>query len=63
MSVEVSRYDEVAQTLWILLNNQKQKIMIGVIYGPQKNMAPNNELKLLYKTIAEQTESKRKIIE
>ena len=56
ISVEVSRYDEVGQTLWILLNNQKQKIRIGAIYGPQENVTPNNELKLLYKTIAEQIE-------
>ena len=52
MSVEVSRYDEVGQTLWIPLNNQKEKIRIGVIYGPQGNMTSNNELKLIYKTIA-----------
>ena len=56
ISVEVSRYDEVGQTLWILLNNQKQKIRIGAIYGPQEKMTPNNELKLLYKTIAERIE-------
>ena len=54
ISIEVSRYDELCQTLWILLNNQKQKIRIGAISGPQENMTPNNELKLLYKTIAEQ---------
>ena len=56
ISVEVSRYDEVGQILWILLNNQKQKIRIGAIYGPQENVTPNNELKLLYKTIADQIE-------
>ena len=37
--------------------------MIGFIYGPQENMTPNNELKLLHKTIAGQIESKRKMIE
>ena len=42
ISVEVSRYDEVGQTLWVLLNSQWQKIRIGAIYGPQENMAPNN---------------------
>ena len=56
ISVEVSRYDEVGQTLRILLNNLRQKIRIGVIYGPQENMTPNNELKLLCKTIAAQIE-------
>ena len=59
MSVEVSRYDEVGQTLWILLNNQKQKIRIGATYGPHKNVTPNNELKLLYKLIAKQIEIAR----
>ena len=54
ISVEVSRYDEVGQTLWILLNKQRQKIRIGVIYGPQENMTPNNELKL---SLAEQIET------
>ena len=56
ISVEVNRYDEVGQTLWILLNNQRQKIRTGAIYRPQKNMTSNNELKLLYKTISEQIE-------
>ena len=56
ISIEVSRYDEVGQTLWILLNNQKQKIRIGAIYRLQENMTPNNELKLLCKSIVEQIE-------
>ena len=56
VSVEVRRYDEMGQTLWILLNDQKRKIRIGAIYGPQENMTPNNKLKLLHKTIAEQIE-------
>ena len=54
ISVEVSSYDEAGQTLCILLNNQKQKIRIRAIYGPQENMIPNNKLKLLYKKMAEQ---------
>ena len=53
ISVEVSSYDEAGQTLCILLNNQKQKIRIRAIYGPQENMIPNNKLKLLYKKMAE----------
>ena len=55
ISVEVIRYDEVGQTLWILLKNQQQKIRVRTIYGPQENMITNNELKL-YKTIAGQIE-------
>ena len=49
ISVEVRRYDGVGQTLWILLNNQKQKIRNGAIYELQENLTPNNQLKLLYR--------------
>ena len=38
------------------LNNQKQKTSIVAICGPQENMTPNNYLKLLLNTIAEQVE-------
>ena len=51
--VELSK---TGQVLWILLNNQKWKIRTEASYGPQKNMAPSNELKLLHKSIAEQIE-------
>ena len=56
IAVEISRYDKVGQTLRILLNNLRQKIRIGIVYGPQENMTPNNELNLLCKTIAAQIE-------
>ena len=56
LSADVNRYDEVGQTLQILLKYQRWNIRIGVIYGPQENMKPNNELKSLSKTIAKQTE-------
>ena len=54
---EVSTFDKLGQTLWIVWNNQRHKIRIRVIYGSQENMTPNNEQKLLYKTIAEQIET------
>ena len=53
---EICRYDELGQTIWILIKNKTCKIMIGTIYGPQENMTTKNELKLLYKTITEQIE-------
>ena len=62
ISVDVSGYDEVGQTLLTLLNKQKRKIRIGAIYGPQENMTPNNEVKLLYKTITAQTEIEKEKI-
>ena len=44
----------MGQSLWILLTNTKKKIRIGVIYAPQENVTPNNELKLMYEDIREQ---------
>ena len=44
----------MGQSLWILLTNAKKKIRIGVIYAPQENVTPNNELKLMYEDIREQ---------
>ena len=46
--VEVNREEEIGQTLWVLLNNQKTQVSKGVIYGPQENVTPNSELKKLY---------------
>ena len=33
---------------------QRKKNRIGVIYAPQENVTPNNELKLMYEDIREQ---------
>ena len=52
--VEVNREDETGQTLWVLLINQKTKVRMGVIYGPQENVTPNSELKKLYESISDQ---------
>ena len=43
--VEVNREDKIVQILWALLSNQKKKKSEWVIYGPQENVTPNNELK------------------
>ena len=45
---EVNREKKIDQTLWVLLNNQKIQVRMGVIYGPQENVTPNSELKKLY---------------
>ena len=42
---------EVGQTLWILLNNQKKKIKVGVIYPSKESVTLNKELKKLYTSI------------
>ena len=54
--VEVNREEEISQTLWLILNNQKIQVRMGVIYGPQENVTPNSELKKLYESISDQVE-------
>ena len=54
--VEVNREEEIGQTLWVLLNNQKTQVRMGVIYGPQENVTPNSELKKLYESISDQAD-------
>ena len=41
--VEVTREEEIGQSLWVLLNNQKAQVRMEVIYGPQENVTPNRE--------------------
>ena len=53
---EVNREKKIDQTLWVLLNNQKIQVRMGVIYGPQENVTPNSELKKLYESISDQVE-------
>ena len=38
ITMQVAQKTEVGQTLWILLNNQKKKINVGVIYAPQEGV-------------------------
>ena len=52
--MQVKQKTEVGQTLWILLNNQKKKIKVGVIYAPQEGVTANKELKKLYTSITEE---------
>ena len=51
--MQVKQKTEVGQTLWILLNNQKKKIKVGLIHAPQ-GVTRNNELKKLYTSITEE---------
>ena len=49
---EVNREKKIDQTLWVLLNNQKIQVSMGVIYGPQENVTSNSELKKMYESIS-----------
>ena len=44
----------MGQRLWILVTNTKKKIRVGIIYAPQENVTPNNQLKIMYEDIREQ---------
>ena len=52
--LEVAQEKEIGQSLWILLDNNKSKIRIRVIYAPQENVTSNNELKIMYNNISKQ---------
>ena len=54
ISLELTQENKVGQSLWILVTNTKKKIRVGVIYAPQENVTPNNELKIMYEDIREQ---------
>ena len=52
--MQVKQETEVGQTLWILLNNKKNKLKVEVIYAPQEGVTPKKELKKLYTSITEE---------
>ena len=54
ISLELSQENMVGQSLWNLVANTKKKIRVGVIYAPQENVTPSNELKIMYEDIREQ---------
>ena len=66
ISLELIQENKVSKSLWTLVTNSKKKIAVGVIYAPQENVTPNNELKIMYEDIREQIkigkEEKQQII-
>ena len=55
VTLEVAQEKEIGQSLWILLDNKRRKVRIGVIYAPQENVTSNNELKVMYNNISKRT--------
>ena len=45
--------------MWILVDNKKTKLKLGVIYAPQENTTPNKELKKMCQEIKDQIEQER----
>ena len=50
----------VGQSLWIMMDNTKVKLRIGIIYAPQENQATAKDLKVIYNEIQEQAEEARR---
>ena len=48
------------QSRWVLVANTRKKIRVSVIYTLQENVAPNNELKIMYEDIREQIKIEKK---
>ena len=51
ITVEVKKTSEHVESLWILMNNKKVKLKLGVVYFPQEQ---DQNLKEIYKIIKEQ---------
>ena len=54
VTLEVSQEIGIGQSLQILLDNNRSKTRIGVIYAPKENVTSNNELKIMYNSISKQ---------
>ena len=49
--VALEDFVEVGHIKWLLINNGRVAIRMGVIYAPQENVTPVNELKKIYENI------------
>ena len=54
VTVEVHRTTEVFESLWIVINNTKVKIRIGVVYLPQEKTLKDKDISNIYKMIKQQ---------
>ena len=50
----VEKRNDVGQTMWIVIDNTKIKIRIGVVYAPQESRTRKEKLKIMYEGIQEQ---------
>ena len=56
ITTEVHRFNEVGQSLWITLDNNKVSLRVGVIYAPQESQTRKNKLSIMYSDIERQIE-------
>ena len=54
VTLGIAQEMEIGQSLWILLDNNRSKVRIGVIYAPQENVKSNNELEVISNNISKQ---------
>ena len=54
VTLEVFHEKETGQSLCILLDNNRSKVRIRVIFAPQENVISNKELKIMYNNISNQ---------
>ena len=54
VAIESSRTNERFESIWIVINNTKTKIKIGVIYMPQESKTTKEEMKEIYKEIKQE---------
>ena len=50
----VEKTKEIGQTLWIVINNNRVKIRLGVVYAPQESRTSKENLKKMYDGISDQ---------
>ena len=53
-AMEVVQEKEIWKMLWILLDNNRIKIRMGLIYASQENVTSNNEFRIMYNNIRKQ---------
>ena len=50
----VNKSNDVGETLWILIDNNRIKLRVGIIYAPQESRTPKEKLESMYEKIDEQ---------
>ncbi len=50
----VEKGKEVGETLWIVINNSKINLRVGIVYAPQESRTPKEKLKIMYEKLEEQ---------
>ena len=63
IAIQLGETKEVGQTLWIRLDNRKEKIRIGTVYALQESRTRLTELKKLYKVVESHINESKKVKE